>query len=295
MSYVILDLEWNGSYSKLLHKFVNEIIEIGAVKVDDELNITDTFSVLITPKISKKLCNKVMSLTKITNEELNDSGIGFIKAISMFSDFLGDSVLLTWSDSDLHALIENYSYYTGNMKLPFLSGYCNLQKYCESCINLNDSSAQLGLSACAQIAGIEFSQEEQHRALADAYLSFKCLCYFIKSKPIDKFIVDAGDADFYNRLMFKNYFITDINSPEIDKSQMGFCCKNCSREIKQISKWRVHNKSFTADFYCSSCKIKFSGRVSFKKKYDGIIIKKKLNEKTEKSHKDKPDKKTVVI
>ena len=146
MSYVILDLEWNGSYSKLLHKFVNEIIEIGAVKVDDELNITDTFSVLITPKISKKLCNKVMSLTKITNEELNDSGIGFIKAISMFSDFLGDSVLLTWSDSDLHALIENYSYYTGNMKLPFLSGYCNLQKYCESCINLDRKSTRLNSS-----------------------------------------------------------------------------------------------------------------------------------------------------
>lgn len=124
MSYVILDLEWNGSYSKVLHKFVNEIIEIGAVKLDDELNVCDTFTMLVAPKIGKKLCSKVKQLTKITNEELKDDGVSFIRAISLFSDFLGDGVLMTWSDSDLHALIENYSYYTGRTRLPFLSRYC---------------------------------------------------------------------------------------------------------------------------------------------------------------------------
>ena len=134
MSYVILDLEWNGSYSKVLHKFVNEIIEIGAVKLDDELNVCDTFTMLVAPKIGKKLCSKVKQLTKITNEELKDDGVSFIKAISLFSDFLGDGVLMTWSDSDLHALIENYSYYTGRTRLPFLSRYCNLQSYCEDCL-----------------------------------------------------------------------------------------------------------------------------------------------------------------
>lgn len=75
MSYVILDLEWNGSYSKVLHKFVNEIIEIGAVKLDDELNVCDTFTMLVAPKIGKKLCSKVKQLTKITNEELKDEGV----------------------------------------------------------------------------------------------------------------------------------------------------------------------------------------------------------------------------
>lgn len=65
MSFVILDLEWNGSYSTSLHRFVNEIIEFGAVKVDDEFNITDKFSVLIKPQIGKKLCSKVKELTKL--------------------------------------------------------------------------------------------------------------------------------------------------------------------------------------------------------------------------------------
>ena len=66
MSYVILDLEWNASYSKMLHKFVNEIIEFGAVKTDDEFNIIDTFSVMVVPKIGKILSPKVKHLSKIS-------------------------------------------------------------------------------------------------------------------------------------------------------------------------------------------------------------------------------------
>lgn len=184
MSYVILDLEWNGSYSKVLHKFVNEIIEIGAVKLDDELNVCDTFTMLVAPKIGKKLCSKVKQLTKITNEELKDDGVSFIKAISLFSDFLGDGVLMTWSDSDLHALIENYSYYTGRIRLPFLSRYCNLQSYCEDCLDLHDSSCQLGLGACAEMAGVDFSEDDQHRALADVYLTLECMKAFYGKYPL---------------------------------------------------------------------------------------------------------------
>ena len=52
MSYVILDLEWNASFSKKLRKFVNEIIEFGAVRLDENYEITDTFSVMVKPKMN---------------------------------------------------------------------------------------------------------------------------------------------------------------------------------------------------------------------------------------------------
>ena len=35
MQYIFLDLEWNNAYSKIHHRFVNEIIEIGAVKLNE--------------------------------------------------------------------------------------------------------------------------------------------------------------------------------------------------------------------------------------------------------------------
>ena len=39
MNYVILDLEWNAAYSRKLKGYINEIIEFGAVKCDEQLNI----------------------------------------------------------------------------------------------------------------------------------------------------------------------------------------------------------------------------------------------------------------
>ena len=82
MNFIIFDLEWNNAYNYKLKRGMNEIIEIGAVKLDDELNVCDTFTMLVAPKIGKKLCSKVKQLTKITNEELKDEGVSFIKQLA---------------------------------------------------------------------------------------------------------------------------------------------------------------------------------------------------------------------
>lgn len=279
MSYVVLDLEWNGSYSKNLHKYVNEIIEFGAVKVDKNLNVIDTFSALITPKIGKKLCSKVQELTKITNEELAQRGVSFIEAASDFADFLGDSVLMTWGISDIHALIENFTYYTEDYHIPFLNKYCDIQKYCEKSLNMYDPSCQMGLSKCAEILNIDFSQEDQHRAFADAKLSLKCVSKLIESHPIDNHIVDVDCDKFYDKMTFKTHFITDLGSPDIDKSQLRFTCDICNRRARRLKKWKLHNKSFSAEFYCKHCQRNFIGRISFKKKFDDVIVKKKIIDK----------------
>lgn len=274
MSYVILDLEWNASYSKMLHKFVNEIIEFGAVKTDDEFNIIDTFSVMVVPKIGKRLSPKVKQLTKISYSELKANGIPFMEAVDRFTDFAVDSVIVTWSTSDVHALIENYSYYTNDFHLPFLSRYCNVQEFCEACLNINDSSSQLGLSVCAEMLNIEFEEDEQHRAFADAELSLKCLKKLSQKRSVSDFVYDASKEEFYKRMMFKNHFVTNIDSDDVDKSQMYFECLSCGRLTKRLTKWKVHNKAFTADFLCDNCAKKFLGRVTFKKKYDGVVVRK---------------------
>lgn len=279
MSYVFLDLEWNGSYSKVMNKFVNEIIEFGAIKTDDELNIIDAFSVLVTPKIGKRLCNKVKELTKITNEELITNGIGFMKAVAQFTVFCEDSVIITWSTADIHALMQNYSYYTNDVHLPFLTQYCDLQKYCEDALELQDSSNQLGLSACAEMLKIDFSEEEHHRAFIDAELSLRCLKEIKSSCKLSDYIIDVNKSDFYEKMLFKTHFITDIDSPDIDKEQLTFECSECKQKVEQTSKWKMHNNSFVADFHCNACDKKYLGRISFKKKYDSVIVKKKLTEK----------------
>ncbi len=64
MNFVILDLEWNGTYSRRIKSFINEIIEFGAVKVDEQLHIIDTFEALVRPQVGKKISGKIRTSDK---------------------------------------------------------------------------------------------------------------------------------------------------------------------------------------------------------------------------------------
>ena len=278
MSYVILDLEWNSAYSYKLERFVNEIIEFGAVRLDDEFNIESTFSVLVKPKIGRKLNGKVKQLTKISISELKQDGVSFLTAAERFAGFLGDSTVLTWGTSDIHALIENYTFFTGDYHIPFLRSYCDLQEYCERALDRYDEGNQMGLGACAELLGVEFSEEEQHRAFADAYLSLKCLKAVGNRSPLEDSVLRADCEEFYERMTFKNHFITDLTAPEVDHDEMKFICDRCGGPMRRVRKWRLHNKSFSSDFSCKSCGRKFTGRVAFKRRYEGVKVTRKIVE-----------------
>ena len=281
MSYVILDLEWNAAYSKSAHRFVNEIIEFGAVKLDDSLRVVDTFERLITPKVGKKLNGRVRELTKLTIEELSE-GDTFFAVTKAFGDFVGDSVVMTWGTSDVHTLIDNYLYYTGDRRIPFLTRYCDLQEYCERAVDRFDEGNQLGLGSFAGLVGVSFSEEDQHRAASDALLSQKCLMAVADRLPLAQCVLDADCEAFYDRMMFKNHFITDLKSPEIDRAQMKFLCDRCGKQARRVKRWKLRNKNFNAEFCCRQCERKFIGRISFKKRYDGVKVNKRILEIPEK-------------
>lgn len=281
MNFVILDLEWNSAYSKSAHRFVNEIIEFGAVKVDGDLNEIGSFSRLITPRVKKKLNGRVKELTHLTNEDLAD-GEDFLTVTDEFSEFVGDSVIMTWGTGDVHALIDNFQFYTKSRHIPFLKSYCDLQEYCEKAIGQYDEGNQIGLGRFAEMIGVEFSEEEQHRAAADAYLSLKNLKKVIGGYPLEECVMNACCEEFYDRMLFKNYFITDLAAPEIDREQLKFFCEQCGSQARRLKRWKLRNKNFNADFYCKNCGEKFTGRVSFKQRFDGVKVNKRIIPKTEK-------------
>ena len=167
-------------------------------------------------------------------------------AAEKFAEFLGDSTVLTWGTSDIHALIENYSFFTGDYHIPFLKSYCDLQEYCERALDRYDEGNQMGLGACAELLGVSFSEEEQHRAFADAYLSLKCLKAVENRSPLESSILKADCEEFYERMTFKNHFITDLADPEVDRNELKFCCDRCGNPMRRVKKWRLHNKSFSA-------------------------------------------------
>ena len=62
MKYIIFDLEFNSGKNRLTDKNLNEIIEIGAVKLDSNLIEESSFSVTVKPNLTVKL-NKYVQNT----------------------------------------------------------------------------------------------------------------------------------------------------------------------------------------------------------------------------------------
>ena len=286
MNFVILDLEWNSSYSKRVHRYVNEIIEFGAIKFNDNFEIIDKFSMLIKPQIGKKLHNHIVNLTHISNDEVFECENNFLHTCKEFSKFSKDCLLLTWGTSDVLTLIDNFEFYTGKKEVCFLDYYCNLQEYCESMLNHTDASSQLGLQTCADMIGIDAKEDELHRAYEDARLSYLCLKKLYDKKKFLDFIYKAN-KEFYRKITFKNKTIADINNPLIDKSQLFADCEICGEKLEQLNHFKTKNKSFISKFYCKNCKKEFVVRFNAKLKYDGVYIKKKIfeNKKDEKEAK----------
>lgn len=271
MNFVILDLEWNGTYSRRIKGFINEIIEFGAVKTDENLNIMDTFSSFVRPQVGKHISGKIKTLTNISNEELS-TGLQFMQVVSQFKKWMGNAVLLTWSTSDILTLIENCRYFCGNGHIPFLKKYANLQSYCEQCLHY-DTTKQMGLSTAAQLLGIDEEDIDHHRALDDSLLSLRCLKEVYVKSSFAAFIQNAETKEFYDKIMFKTVILCDLSNPLIKRSDMVFHCDLCGRRAHRQGAWQLKNKSYRAKFNCRRCQHQFYGRVQFKLKYDGLVVK----------------------
>ncbi len=272
MNYIIMDLEWNNAYCKKKSGFLNEIIEIGAVKLDSSLNVVDTFSMFVKAQLGKKLHSRVKELTNITNDDIS-KGTPFSQAMSMFRKWSSgsDNVVLTWGDTDIRVMIENFKYFNGISFIPFLSNYVNLQKYAQAFMNISKAE-QIGLSAAAEKLEIDLSAYSLHRALDDSILTADIFKKIYNRHMLQSYML-VCDSSFYSKITFKPKVITDINSPLIDKSKMCCLCDTCGCKCERISDWRLMNQSFRAVFFCKKCKRKIRFSIRFKEYYDRVDIK----------------------
>lgn len=88
MNYIILDLEatcWENDRTKQ-----NEIIEIGAVMIGQDLSIKDEFQAFIKPKINPKLSEFCIKLTSINQEDV-DNAAEFPAVIKDFNKWITSS------------------------------------------------------------------------------------------------------------------------------------------------------------------------------------------------------------
>ncbi len=268
-----MDLEWNNTYAKKTSGFINEIIEIGAVKLNSDLDPVDEFSCIIRSQIGRKLRGSVKKLTNLTNDDIS-GGLPFTKAFSLFRKWIGteETVILTWGEGDIRVLIENYSYLNGINTIPFLEYYCDLQRYFQRNGSAHPEQ-QTGLISAAQEVGIDPEIYTHHRALGDSLLTADIFEIIYNSEAFKKEIITCN-SEYYSRLLYKAKVIKNLDNPLVDKKRLEHYCDSCGKQCKLVSPWKFSCQFFRASFYCSDCDTTYGVRVRFKKLYDKVDYKK---------------------
>lgn len=162
--FIIFDLE--STCWKLKKPPRKEIIEIGAVRIDEMGREISVFSSFVRPIITPKLSNFCKKLTGISQEEV-DRAATFDEVILDFEDWLFEHdvnlVLASWGDYDLKQFALDADYHG----LTF--------KWLDQHICLNDQHARfhglrqpLSVTNALNADGLSFSGET-HRAINDAH------------------------------------------------------------------------------------------------------------------------------
>ena len=172
MNYIVLDMEWNqpwpGSPSskKVLPVAIRgEIIQIGAVRVTEDQQVTDEFQILIKPKYYRHLNRRVSKLTGIKETRLREEGVPFPEAMELFHSWCGeDIVFLTWGFDDIGILRENLQLF--ELDADWTDRWYNAQMIFNA--QTDGSTAQKALKTAMEIFEIEATRPA-HDALGDAY------------------------------------------------------------------------------------------------------------------------------
>lgn len=113
-----------------------EILQLGAVKLDQELHSVAVYNRLVKPTLYSTVNPFITELTGITTGQVSEES-QFPEVYPEFIDFIGgsDSVFCVWGKTDMKELFRNVSYHNLDKEL-LPNRYINIQPY---------ASLQLGL------------------------------------------------------------------------------------------------------------------------------------------------------
>ena len=196
MNYIVFDLEWNqcpGGRAGEHPRMPFEIIEIGAVRLDEEFKLTGEFRRLVKPKLYTKLHRYIKDILSYDEEVLKSEGVPFKEACSDFLEWCDEGsedgyLFCTWGPSDLHTLQNNMDFYNmPRMKFP-LRFYDVQQIYAEKYSRTH--------SVCKLEKAIDYlnlnEDRPYHAAINDAYYTARVM-------------QDGGLGDFEEKYVYDTY------------------------------------------------------------------------------------------
>lgn len=257
MNYIVFDLEWNQSdtgeeENAALLPF--EIIEIGAVKLNNDKSLSDRFEQLVRPQVYKKMHYVTQRLIRLQMEEL-EKGIPFQEAVSDFLDWCGEEcVFCSWGPSDLTVLQRNMRYY----HIPPLGrgpiAFYDVQKLFS--LTYGNKKSRYSLEYAVDFLGIE-KDIPFHRAYSDAYYTAKVFRAIRNEKVLGHMSYDVFSPPECKEkeifVVFDDYakYITrEFNDKDeiiVDKEVMSSKCYLCHKNLKKKMRWFTPNGKH---YYC---------------------------------------------
>ena len=171
MNYVVVDLEWNQAmsskssvFNKLPIHLSGEIIEIGAVKLREDMSPGEEFTIDVKPVYFRRMHYKVKKITGFDKERLAH-GIAFADALEQLRQWCGDDVtFITWGNDDQRIMEQNIIIH--DLDWDWIAGWVNLQLI----YNLQTGGDRNQKSLASAMEHFEIEQTRvAHDALGDAY------------------------------------------------------------------------------------------------------------------------------
>lgn len=114
MQLIVFDLEWNIGYRPWTFRYHGaeltlrgEIIQIGAVKIDENAAVQDTFFLQLKPRIFRKLQHHIAKVTGLSQGDL-ETGVPLKQGLQEFLAWAGpDAAFAEWGMDDMPVLKQN--------------------------------------------------------------------------------------------------------------------------------------------------------------------------------------------
>lgn len=169
MNYIVYDLEFNQKYHKddETSKLQFEIIQIGALKLNKNLDTISTFNTLVNPTVYTQINPYIEVLTKITIEDVNLYE-SFPNVYKDFVNFIGpdDFILCTWGAADIRELIKNIQFHNLDAEI-IIKKYIDIQKIASKHLN-SPKGKSIGLRNAVEFFNLPI-ESDFHDAFNDAF------------------------------------------------------------------------------------------------------------------------------
>lgn len=169
MNYIVFDLEWNQAAdlkTRRENRLLFEIIEIGAIKLNEKKELLGDFHELIKPQVFHAMNQVTGELIHLKIEQLENCR-SFAEVAADFLAWCGsDYIFCTWGNLDLTELQKNMDYYNMTPVSEKTIRFYDMQKLFS--IAFEDRTVRRTLQYAVEYLGIE-KDVAFHRAYTDAY------------------------------------------------------------------------------------------------------------------------------